>query len=437
MPETGTLLLQNTLVHDPMGPFNHQHCDILVTGGKIEQIAKPNTLPSEGISQVVSGAMVSPGWVDLRAFLTDPGAEWKEDLKSFAKAAAAGGFTTVLAHSLTHPTTDKADLVEAVLARAATLPINLKVAGNVTAHHDGAEIAEMYDMHQAGAVAFSDGLQSLENAGLVLRSLQYLSSFDGLLMALPMDEGLASKSHVSEGVVATHLGLKGIPTIAESIRIERDLRLLEYFNPNCRLHLGPITTREGVQLIREAKKRFPNLTADTAALYLKYSDQVLEGFDANYKVWPPLRTEDDRIALLEGILDGTLDAVTSHHQPQALEDKVNDFVACEMGAAGLETAFSEFQSALTKLQTPNIEQNRSLEIALERLTAGPRKVLGLAPIHIAIGGGSELTVFDLNENWTLTAKNKQSKAVNYPQLGMELPCKVLGIYANGRWTARP
>lgn len=427
MPDFGSLLLQNITVLDPGGPHDGEICDISVIEGKIQQVTAAGTLDSSHFAHCVSEATVSPGWVDGRCYLTDPGFEWKEDLKSLGNAAASGGFTTVIAHSLTHPVTDKADLVEALRSRGANLPIHLQVAGVITASHQGQEIAELYDMHQAGAIAFSDGLQSLENAGLVLRTLQYLSSFDGLAILLPMDEGLAAKAQVSEGIVSTHLGLKGVPSISESIRIERDLRLLAYYNPNCRLHLGPITTREGVELVRQAKKRFPRLTAETAALYLASDDSALEGFDPNFKVWPPLRAASDQQALQQGILDGTLDIITTQHHPQGLEDKVNDFVACEMGAAGIETAFSLALQALGKEHLTQI---------IEAFTHRPRKILGLPEVKVAKGNGAELTVFRPDQAWIPSKATLRSKAVNYPFAGQSLPGEVVGIYAKSRWFSR-
>lgn len=426
MPDHTPILLQRMTICDPGGPFDGKTCDIVLNDGKIQSIEAAGSVAADDYSQVISGGQLSPGWVDFRAYLTDPGFEWKEDLKSLTAAAAAGGFTSIVAHSLTHPPTDKADLVEALIHRSERLPVNVLVAGCVTAGHEGKEIAELYDMHQAGAIAFSDGLNALENSGLVLRTLKYLSSFHGLLMLQPMDEGLAAKGLVGEGIISTQLGLKGVPIIAEAIRLERDLRLLEFYDSNCRLHIGPITTQAGIEILRSAKKRFPHLTAETSAIYLFADDNAILTFDPNYKVWPPLRTESDREALRQAVLDGTIDVVSSGHHPQAREDKVNDFVTTEFGAAGIETAFAVAVESLGKSQLSSI---------VSAFTHQPRKVLGLAPLHIEVGSGSELTVFDWKADYQISQKQFKSKAENHPFADQSLPLKVMGIFAKGKFSA--
>lgn len=426
MPER--ILLRNTRIYDHDGPHHGKQADISLKNGKIESISEPNSAKKEDYTHVIENACVSQGWVDVRAYLTDPGYEWKENVNSLAQAAAAGGFTDVVCHSETSPAIDKADLIEALRYRTAQNPTQLRITGCVSVGRHGEELAELYDMHAGGAVGFSDGLHPVSNSGLVLRAIQYLAPFNGLLMLLPMDLGLAGAAQVGEGKVSTEMGMKGIPALAEVIQIERDLKLLNYFHPDSRIHIGPITTAGAVEVIRAAKKRFPNLTADTSVMYLCCDDNALTGFEPDHKVWPPLRTAKDRKAVLKAVLDGTIDAVSSGHHPQAKEDKVNDFSSADYGAATLEHAFS------VALQATGEKNGDSL---IRAFTEGPRKVLGETAPSLEAGAKVSLTVFRTEGESTIPSKLNFSKAYNHSLSGKAAQGTVLGIYTAGKWVENP
>ncbi len=414
------VLLQNILICDPNSPYNNQHTDILIEKGMIAQIGK---YISANDAIVISGEKycVSPGWMDLHAHLRDPGFEYKETIESGAMAAAKGGFTAVLVMPDTFPPVQTKSAVEYILKRSQQLPVDLIPAGALTQDLKGKEMAELYDMHLAGAKAFTDAEHPVTHAGILVRTMMYSKNFGGRVHVRCDDETISQGGQMHEGPMSTTLGLKGIPALAEELMIARNIYLAEY--ADAPIHLMGVSTEKGVQLIREAKAKGLNITCAVHAYNLFWNDSVLEEFDTNYKVNPPLRGEEDRKALLDAVADGTIDCITSGHSPEDIENKVVEFDLAAFGMIGLESAFSLACSS----------DKFSTEQLVNALSIQPRKIAGIEIPVIKVGEKANLTVFDLNAKWTFNTTDIYSKSKNTPLVGKELTGKVIGIYNKGQW----
>lgn len=399
--------------------------DIRINEGRIEAIGK--NLPMEpGVREVrfEQETYVSAGWMDIGVQIGDPGYEHREDLQTAAQAAAAGGFTALACAPNTYPPTDSKSGIVYIQNKTAGNIVSFFPIGALSAKLAGQDLAELYDMHTAGAVAFSDGKSPVQDAGLLLRALQYTQAFEGLVMHQPRHNSIAAGGQMNEGLVSTRLGLKGIPALSEEVAIQRDLSLLEYAGG--RLHLHLLSTRKGVEMVRAAKAAGLPVTASVAVANLCFTEDQLTDFDANWKILPPLREEAHRQALLEGIADGTIDFICSNHTPWDTEAKNLEFPFAEFGMIGLETAFALCRTFL--------EKNLSLQQLVQLWATGPRKVLGLPAPDIKPGAPAELTLFDPEMEWTFTEKDIRSKSANTPFLGQKFKGKVLGIVNKGMLT---
>jgi dihydroorotase len=414
------VLLQNVLIIDPNSPYHNQRNDVLIEKGMIAQIGK---YISESGAIVVKGdhIHVSPGWMDLHAHLCDPGFEFKETIESGAVAAAKGGFTAVLAMPDTFPVVQNKSAVEYILKRSQQLSIDIFPAGAISQNLEGKEMAELYDMHLAGAKAFTDAEHPVNHAGLLVRALMYANNFGGKIHVRCDEETISHGGQMHEGPMSTTLGLKGIPSLAEELMIARNIYLAEY--AAAPIHFMGVSTEKGIQLIRDAKQKGLNITAATHAYNLFWNDNVLEDFDTNYKVDPPLRNEDDRKALLDAVADGTIDCITSGHTPEDVENKVVEFDLAAFGIIGLESAFSLACSA----------DHFSAEQLVNAFSIRPRKIAGVEIPVIKVGEKANVTVFDPTEKWTFTSADIKSKSKNTPLVGKELTGKVIGVYCKGVW----
>jgi dihydroorotase len=280
-------------------------------------------------------------------------------------------------------------------------------------------MAEMYDMYQSGAKAFTDGNRPVQDAGLMERALLYTKGFDALVMSYPEDTAIAGKAKVHEGVVSTMLGMKGIPSLAEELMIARDLYLAEY--TDSRIHFSTISTERSVELIRDAKKKGIKVTCDVAVHHLLLTDDALLGFDSQYKVKPPLRTQKDVKALLKGLKDGTIDAIVSQHTPHEVEFKNVEFEVAEYGMIGLQTAFSIA-----------IQAGLPVDMIIQKMSINPRKILNLEVPVIAEGQEANLVLFDENAEWTFDKANNKSKSYNSPFIGQKLKGSILLTYNNNK-----
>ncbi|MFN8406513.1 MAG: dihydroorotase [Sphingobacteriaceae bacterium] len=414
------ILLQSVLVVNPQSKNHKSKLDVLVVDGQILKIECG--VPVEEGTKVIDGRgkFLSPGFFDLRAGFGDPGLETKEDMTTGCMAAAAGGFTGIaLMPNVQMPTYSKAD-VSYILTKAQGNLVDVHPLGCISHRGEGNELAELFDMYQTGAIAFTDGYQPVADAGLMSRALLYAKGFDGLICSFAEDAQVAGKGKMNEGVMSTFLGLKGNPALAEELMLLRDIYLAEYHE--ARIHFSTISTLKSVDLIRQAKRKGLLVTCDVSAHHLVFSEDDLVEFDSNYKMQPPLRTKEDIKALLEGLQDGTIDAVVSQHTPHEVEYKQVEFEKAAYGSIGLQTAFSmALRAGLTTEQI------------VDKMSIGPRKILGLPPIKIEVGEIANLTLFDTEALWRFDINTNRSKSSNSPLWGQQIKGQVKWVCNHNRY----
>jgi dihydroorotase len=292
--------------------------------------------------------------------------------------------------------------------------------GCISHKREGNELAEMYDMQQSGAIAFTDGNRPVSNAGLMSRALLYTKSFEGLVISYAEDQDIAGNAKMNEGLMSTYLGMKGNPSLAEELMIARDLYLAEY--NDARIHFSTISSLKSVDLIRKAKKAGIKVSCDVAAHYLVFTEDELEGFESNFKVKPPLRTKKDQSALIAGLKDGTIDAIVSQHSPHEIEFKNVEFEIASYGIIGLQTALPVALKA-----------GLSLETIVEKMAIAPRNILGLSIPQLKIGNSANFILFNPEEEWVLNEESNRSKSSNSPFFGKKLIGKVKLVYNNGQY----
>ncbi|NGM61513.1 dihydroorotase [Sphingobacterium sp. SGG-5] len=413
------LITSATLIH-ASHKLHRQAVDILIKNGVIADISKKIKNGDKG-AQVIDakGAVVCPGFFDLNVNIGEPGYETKEDLQTGTAAAQAGGFTGIAVHPNTNPPLHSRSEVSLLVNAAKGNLVDVYPVGTISKKREGKELAELYDMKQSGAIAFSDGTHSMQQAGLMGRALRYAKGFDGLIISFAQDESIAEGNQINEGIVSTYLGMKGIPNLAESLMVSRDLYLAEYNEAS--IHFTTISTAESLELIKRAKVKGLKVTCDVAAHHLLFSDEDLEGFDSNYKVSPPLRTKRDSKALLKGIRDGVVDAVVSQHTPHEIEFKNVEFHIAKPGITGLQTVLPMLLKA-----------GLSEEQIVDKLAIHPREIVGLQVPTFEIGEKANLVVFNTEEKWTLNKQSNKSKGQNNPLFNQELTGKVVLVYNNNR-----
>ena len=416
------ILIRSARIVDTGSPFHNQVKDILVSNGKIKKIGAKLQNTSKAKEIKADNLHVSIGWFDLNTFLADPGYEQKETIESGCRAAAAGGFTHICCMPNTNPVIQTKSQVEYVLGKSAGLIVDVHPIGAVTHNAEGKDLADVYDMYNAGALAFSDGLKPSASSGMVERSLLYVKAFNGLIMNHAEDKSISKNGVMHEGVISTKLGLPGAPALAEEIAVNRDLFILEY--TESKLHLLDISLKRSVEMIRAAKRKGLNVTASVNAYNLVLDESAVADYNTNCKLNPHLRSKADIVALIKGIEDGTIDTVTSAHQPQDEECKKLEFDKADFGMIGLETSFAVTNTAL--------KGKVKLDKVIELFAANPRKVLGLAIPKIDIDADADLTLFDPAKKWVFAESDIQSKSKNTPFVGSEFVGKVVGIINKGK-----
>lgn len=416
------ILIKRAQILDPHSRHHKKRLDIFIRAGRIERIARD---VREKADAVVEGdnLHVSPGWTDIGTQVGEPGFEHREDLQSVSQAAIKGGFTRLVCFPNTDPAIHSKSEVEYIRSRSATLPVTILPCGAVSRSCEGKDLAEMQDMDHAGAVAFTDGRYPIDDAGLMLRALQYVKTFDSIVINRPFERQLAAGGQINESRMSAMLGMKGIPELSERIALERDLRLLEY--ASSRLLVYGISTSGSLALLRSARNAGMPINATVPALNLLASDTDLEDFDTNLKVLPPLRTESDRKALVSGIFDGTITCICSNHEPLEEEQKKLEFAHAGFGSTGLETAFAIANTAL--------KGRVKIEEIVRCFTEGPAEALKLPPARIAKGNPADLTLFDPDAEWTVMREDLRSRSKNAAALGRELKGKVRGVVSKGRY----
>lgn len=410
------VIFKNAVIVDKNSPYNNQAVDIQVENGIIKKIG--NGLAADGFETVaLDNLHVSKGWFDTSVNFGEPGHEDRETIANGLDVAAKSGFTDVAVQPSGSPVADNQSAIYFLKSKAAHTATALHPIGALTKNSEGKDIAELYDMKNAGAVAFGDYQKALTDANLLKIAQQYAQDFDGLVIALAQDEKIKGKGVVHEGIVSTRLGLKGIPALAEELQIVRNLYLLEYTGG--KLHIPTISTAKSVQLIKEAKQKGLNVTCSVAVHNLLFTDEVLTDFDSNYKVLPPIRTESERKVLIEGVLDGTIDFITSDHNPLDVEVKTLEFDLAKDGTIGLESAFGALNSILP------------LDVVIEKFTAA-KPVFGFANSDITEGAEASFTLFNPTGEWIFTERDIISKSKNSAFLGQTLKGRAYGIYNRGK-----
>jgi len=412
------ILIKGAEICDPESEHDGKKRNILIEKGVIRKISEINHKADKVIES--ERLMVSPGWLDMRVSGNDPGFEHKEDIQSVARAASAGGFTEILCMPNTKPVVQTKDVVAYILQKSKSTIVDIHPVAAVSVDNKGEEMTEMIDLHHAGARAFSDGSKTIWHSDLFLKTLQYLQTFDGLLINRPYDRQLVIGGQMNEGKTSTLLGLKGIPKVAEEVVVERDLRILEYTGG--KLHISLVSSPVTLELIREAKRKGLNVTCDVSAHHLGLDDSSLMTFDTNLKVYPPLRGKEDLGAFWKALADDTIDAIVSDHNPQDEESKNLEFDLAEFGMIGLETAFALVNTSNKKLKVEKI---------IEKFTSGPRSVLNFESPVIAEGTIANITVFDPEKEWTFTEKHIHSKSKNTPFIGRKFKGQVIAVFNKG------
>lgn len=409
------LLIKSATIIDSKSPFHNKTQDILVENGTITKIAGRIQNPKKFKEVKLNNLHLSQGWFDSSVSFGEPGYEERETIDNGLSTAAKSGFTAVALNPNTNPVISTNTDVAFLKSKANKTAVDLYPVGALTRHSKGERLAELFDMHNAGAVAFGDYQMPVSDPNLMKIALLYASNFGGLVCSFPQDNDIARHGAMNENITSTTIGLKGIPGLAEELQVARDLFLLEYTQG--KLHIPTISTARSVELIREAKQKKLDVSCSVAIHNLFFTDETLSTFDTNFKVSPPLRTQVDIDALKSGLKDGTIDMVTSDHNPLDIELKKVEFDYALNGTIGLESAFGALNSIF------------SLKSAINLLTKGKDR-FGVASNCIDIGNELNATLFDPTVRSVFSSENISSKSANSIFLETELKGKVYGIFNN-------
>jgi dihydroorotase len=411
------ILIKSATILDSKSEFHNSVQDILIEKGVVSKIAQSIKRPDSFKEIKLDNLHISQGWFDSSVCFGEPGFEDRETIKNGLDTAALSGFTAVAMNANTQPILDTSSDIAFVNSKAQNHAVQLLPFGALTQGSKGEHISEMFDMTNAGACAFYDYKKPITNANVMKIAMQYASNFDGLVCSYPQDNSISRNGVVNENIMSTSLGLKGNPNLAEALQISRDLLLLEYTGG--KLHIPTISSAEAVQLIREAKYKKLNVSCSVALHNLFFTDDVLNEFDTKYKVQPPLRTLKDIEALIKGVKDGTIDMVTSDHNPLNIELKNIEFDYASYGTIGLESAFGVLNRLFSIKKTINL------------LTCGKER-FGLENKSIALGKKANMTLFNPIKNCTFDLSHINSKSKNSIFLNTELKGHVYGIISNNK-----
>ena len=410
-------LIKSATVIDPKSKFHNETVDICIEKGKISAISKRISNPNNYKEVKLDNLHVSQGWFDSSVSFGEPGYEERETIANGLNVAASSGFTSVALNPNTNPILDTNADITFIKNQSSGHITSLYPIGALTKSSQGKDLAELYDMGNAGAIAFYDYQKPIANPNLMKIALQYASNFGGLVLSFPQESKISGLGVMHEDKTSTLLGLKGNPSLAEELQIARDLFVLEYTEG--KLHIPTISTAKSVDLIREAKSRGLDVSCSVAIHNIALTDECLKDFNTNFKVLPPLRTKKDCDALTDGLKDGTIDMVTSDHNPIDIEHKRVEFDHAMYGTIGLESAFGSLRSALTPKQS------------VDCLTRGKTR-FGLPQHSINVGEIADITLFNPNGSYTFTTEDIKSTSRNSCFIGERLQGKVYGIIANNK-----
>lgn len=409
------LFIKNILINCVGSEYHNQRVNLTVENGKLLRVNATNE-PHATETLDGSNQSICVGLTDLHVSFAEPGFEQKETIESGLNAALKGGFTRVCIAPNTNPAIDTRSVAEFVAKRAENHAVSAKVLGTVTEKREGKELAELYDMSLGGVVGYYDGKRAIQDAGTLKRALLYSKDFNGLVMHFCDDKTISAGGKMNEGITNTKLGLKGMPALAETLMLQRDIAIAKYCD--AKLHITGVSCAESVAFVREAKANGVRITCDVSFYNLLFNDTVLESFDSNFKVQPPIRTESDRMALLNGLQDGTIDAISSDHMPQDIESKKCEFDHAEFGMAAIENCFAALMSQL--------KGDIDASVLIDKMSNGPRSILGLESLKFAPGETAEYTIYATSD-WTQTTDNSKSKGWNNPMQGKTFAVKPMHI----------
>lgn len=389
--------------------------NILVTNGKINGVGDIKA-PSGAEIIDCTNLIVTHGFCDIHAHFREPGREDKETLQTGAKAALAGGFTRVCVMPNTSPPLDDPESIRFIVEKAKETPIYIHPIGAITKGQQGKELAEMGAMKSEGAVAFSDDGVPLQNAYVMRLALEYAGMINVPIINHAEDVLLRNEGVMNESVISTKLGLSGNPDVAESTMVQRDLQIAQ--STNSTLHVPHVSTMKSVEEIKKYKSVFPKVTAEVTPHHLYFTDEALRTYNTNLKVAPPIRTENDRKALITALSDGTIDCIATDHAPHTIEEKEAPFDLAPFGMIGLESCFGAVNKVLVK------ENGMKIESLIDLLTIKPRKIMGFEQNIFAKGTVAEITVIDPKASWVFEKDDIYSRSINSPYIGEQLFGKI-------------
>ena len=419
-------IFRSLKVVDPHSPFHNKTVDLLINAGKIERVADGSArslMADNAIENDFPGYSVSPGIFDMQVSSGEPGYEEKESVISLNDAALAGGITEVLLMPGLSPVTENRGQVEYLEKLYNGTSITAHIAGALSSGMEGKELSGFIDMRSGGAIAFTDDKSPVNNPVLLHLALQYSKASGGLVMVHCEDSKMSLGGKVNEGEISVKLGIKGAPSISEELGVMRNIALAEYHD--AKIHLSGISTKSSVHLIRKAKAKGLKISCSVYAHQLYFNETELEGFDSFFKVWPPLRTDADQEALIEGIADGTIDVICSDHRPENQEQKQVEFEYAAFGMSGLETLFgATLKACKGKVETEKL---------IEKLCYAPRNLFGLNTPTIREGNSASFFIYNAEEEFTFTDDMIRSKSANNPFPGRKLQGRVAGTFTAEKW----
>ena len=416
------LVLKNGTIIDP----HHKktiHGDVWIKDGTIAGVGGFKA-PKSSETVDCSGKIITHGFCDLHVHFREPGREDKETLQTGSLAAMAGGFTRVCVMPNTNPPLDSPESINFIREKAENCPIHIHPIGAVTKSQDGNDLTEMGLMHQEGAVAFSDDGLPIQDGAMMRIALEYATLVDVPIINHAEDVCLRAEGVMHEGRISTHLGLPGNPDLAESAMVHRDLELAEF--TGARLHVPHVSSAKAVHHIREMKQKNKNVTAEVTPHHIFFNDDALTSFNTHLKVAPPIRTEEDRRALIQAVKDGTIDCIATDHAPHTIEDKETTFDLASFGMIGLESCFGAVNKVLMD------QEGLQLEEVIALLTAKPRAIMGFDPDLFTLGRAAEINVIDADKEWTFEREHVRSRSINSPFYGEPLKGKVELTISCGR-----
>ncbi|MBR6013512.1 MAG: dihydroorotase [Selenomonadaceae bacterium] len=418
-----SLLIRGGRVIDPANNFD-KIADILIEDGKISAVDSDINFSADEIFDA-AGKIVTPGFIDMHVHFREPGQEAKEDFESGSKAALAGGYTTVATMPNTSPVVDNSALVRSMIKRAEDVGlINIKIIGALTKNQQGQELAELFDMIDAGAVAFSDDGHFDSNAKIFMNALDYLQSTDKIIICHEEETSLVKEGVMNEGKKSALLGLKGRPTVAEDIAVARDALLAEYTGG--KVHIAHISSARSVEIVRDAKKRGVKISAEVTPQHLTMTEDFVNPVDSSTKINPPLRTQKDCEECLKGLLDGTIDCIVTDHSPHAPEEKDREYIFAPSGFPGLETS-------LGILLTDLYHKNKiDLKTLISKMTYEPAKLFNLDAGNLSVGKSADIAIIDTEKEWIVDAENFFTRGSHSPFVGRNLKGRAVATISRGK-----